>query len=208
MKSFGQLKAIGGLIALMVIVCVLSSCASSGSSSTSSQSQSTEADSGQTVGSNAASANQIVRVKNGKTLVILPVTYKPGIHMNDVIRDQCMLPEKISGFVRDNALVQYENVVVDGSRAISGADVLDIQIIRLLAPKGGGWSGPKFVTVKGSLKHNGRVVGNFSGKRTSMGGAFGVFKGTCAILGRCTKALGQDIARWLQNPAKNSTLGQ
>ena len=39
------------------------------------------------------------------------------------------------------------------------------------------------------------------------GGAFGAFKGTCSIIGRCTKALGQDIATWLTAPTQNAEIG-
>jgi|GEM_PF-579150 len=196
------------LLLLIGFVCVLASCASTGRSPEQGQSQATNAQSRQVVAAKSAEIKPVAGIKNAKTLVILPVTFKQGIHVNDVVREQCMLPEKLSGFVRDNAMGQYENIIVDTDRAPSGADVLEIQIIQLLAPKGGGWSGPKFVTVKGTLKRNAQVIGNFEGRRTSTGGMFGAFKGTCAILGRCTKTLGSDIATWLQNPRHNSTLGQ
>lgn len=201
-----QMKRWVCLIVIMMLSGFLSSCASLGSSSTSDETAtSTATQQSSTKKQNTAA---IKTVKNGKTLAILPVTFLPGIKMNDVIREQCLLPEKLSGYVRDNALSQYEHVVIDASRVPSGADVLKIQIIKVLAPKGGGWSGPKFLTVKGSLKRRGSVIGSFTGKRTSMGGAFGVFKGTCGILGRCARTLGQDIAQWLQTPRKNSTLGE
>lgn len=200
-----QMKRLVCLIAIIMLTGLLSSCASSGSSSRSDQASTTTPT--QQPSTQKQKAAAIKTVKNGKTLAILPVTFLPGIKMHDVIREQCLLPEKLSGFIRDNTLDQYENVIVDASRVPSGADVLKVQIIKVLAPKGGGWSGPKFLTVKGSLKRSGALIGSFSGKRTSMGGAFGVFKGTCDILGRCTKTLGQDIALWLQDPQKNSTLG-
>ncbi len=38
-------------------------------------------------------------------------------------------------------------------------------------------------------------------------GAFGGFKGTCSILGRCIEALGKDIATWLKDPEMDSQLG-
>ncbi len=209
MELITQLNKIIRVFIILMIVCVLTACASSGSSSTASdQKQSQTAKSSPQPSPKKSADTSITRVKNGKTLVILPVTFKPGIRMNDVIRDECMLPQKLSGFIRDNAYSQYENIIVDGSRSSSRADVLNVQIVSLLAPKGGGWSGPKFVGIKGTLKRKGRIVGDFHGKRTSMGGAFGVFKRTCDILGRCTKTLGADIASWLQNPGKNSVLGE
>ena len=39
------------------------------------------------------------------------------------------------------------------------------------------------------------------------GGAFGGYKGTCAILGRCVKAIGKDVGEWLLAPKMNAKLG-
>jgi hypothetical protein len=63
------------------------------------------------------------------------------------------------------------------------------------------------MTVRGQLYDRGRQIGSFRAKRYSTGGAFGAFKGTCAIIGRCTKALGQDIATWLAAPSQNAEIG-
>lgn len=46
-----------------------------------------------------------------------------------------------------------------------------------------------------------------TGAQASGGGMFGAYKGTCAILGRCVKTLGSDIAKWLQHPSRDSRLG-
>jgi hypothetical protein len=204
-----QFKQFVGLLSVLMLVCLLTACASSGSSSTSDQpAAETNSSEAQQTAQEATDVTPKSSVKNGKTLVVMPITFKSGINMHDAIRDECMLPEKLSGFIRDNALSAYETIIVDGSSAPRGADVLTVEITDLRAPKGGGWTGPKFVSVQGSLKRSGRVIGDFQGKRTSMGGAFGVFKRTCDIVGRCTKTLGADISTWLQNPGKNSTLGE
>jgi hypothetical protein len=58
----------------------------------------------------------------------------------------------------------------------------------------------KQVSVKGRLFDDGIEIGSFSGMRSSMGGAFAGFKGSCSVLGRCLKALAGDITRRLKNP--------
>jgi hypothetical protein len=63
------------------------------------------------------------------------------------------------------------------------------------------------MTVEGVLRDNGREIGSFTAIRYSGGGVFGGYKGTCAIVGRCAKTLGKDIANWLENPQKGSKLG-
>ena len=119
------------------------------------------------------------------------------------VRDECQLQTKIPQF-----LSTYSSGVtlVDDSLGKSGRS-LALEIGAVHASGGGAFSGPKTVTVTGTLRENGKKIGNFVATRYSGGGAFGFYKGTCAIAGRCAKALGKDIADWLKNPAVDSRLG-
>jgi hypothetical protein len=85
--------------------------------------------------------------------------------------------------------------------------VLILEIVSAVGGGGGAWSGPKSVTVKGELREDGKVIGSFTASRFSGGGAWGGFKGTCSIFGRCIKVLGEDIAAWLKKPTMNAALG-
>jgi len=75
------------------------------------------------------------------------------------------------------------------------------------APGGGAFSGPKWMSVRGALHENGKVIGSFCAKRINGGGPFGQFKGTCAIVGRSAKVIGRDIAGWLEKPTQDAKLG-
>ncbi len=50
-------------------------------------------------------------------------------------------------------------------------------------------------------------MGSFVAARYSTGGAFGGYRVTCSILGRCIKALGKDIAGWLKSTTMDAALG-
>lgn len=117
------------------------------------------------------------------------------------VREECRLGEKVASFVE-----KYAKGSVAVSQDTSGRYV-DMAITTVHAPGGGGWSGPKWMEVTGTLQENGEAVASFRAKRFSTGGAFGGFKGTCAIIGRCTKALGKDIAKWIQKPVDGAELG-
>ncbi|MBI3171217.1 MAG: hypothetical protein HYZ32_01320 [Hydrocarboniphaga effusa] len=65
----------------------------------------------------------------------------------------------------------------------------------------------KGVTVTGKLFQNGKQTGSFVATRKSGGGAFGGFKGSCAVLGRCSETIGKDIAKWLAAPTEGAKLG-
>jgi hypothetical protein len=85
--------------------------------------------------------------------------------------------------------------------------VLTIEIVNVHGTGGGAYSGAKSVVIEGTLQENGKVIGTFEGSRYSGGGFWGGFKGTCSILGRCVKALGNDVAIWMENPYKGAKLG-
>jgi hypothetical protein len=85
--------------------------------------------------------------------------------------------------------------------------VLLVEITGVTAPGGGAWSGAKSMSIAGKLYDNGKMIGDFTGMRYSGGGFFGGYKGTCSIIGRCSKTLGKDVATWLKNPTSGAHLG-
>lgn len=65
----------------------------------------------------------------------------------------------------------------------------------------------KYAAARGTLFENGKKVASFEARRQSMGGAFAGYKGSCSVLGRTMKAMGKDVAQWLQNPTDEAALG-
>ncbi len=121
------------------------------------------------------------------------------------VRDQCQLQTKVPEFLSQSAGGSVE--LVDGALNRRVGRVLEMEIIEVHSPGGGAFSGPKWMTVKGTLYDRGKQIGSFRAKRYTTGGAFGAFKGTCAIIGRCTKVIGQDVATWLASPSANAEIG-
>ncbi len=121
------------------------------------------------------------------------------------VRDQCALQTKVPEFIAESAGSSVE--LADGALNRKAGRVLEMEITEVHAPGGGAFSGAKWLSVKGELYDRGKQIGSFRAKRFSTGGAFGGFKGTCAIIGRCAKAIGQDIAGWLASPTPNAQLG-
>ncbi len=129
------------------------------------------------------------------------VPFAEGVDVPAAVRDECQLGEKVSSFLKQSA----SNV--DISDDPKQGRYLDMSITEVFASGGGAWSGPKWMTVKGTLMENDQAVASFRAKRFSTGGAFGGFKGTCSIIGRCAKTIAKDIATWLKNPVNDAELG-
>ena len=134
--------------------------------------------------------------------------YSPQISVPEAVRAECNLPTQVSEYVKDQANKSYDKIVLtDGVSAKTPGQALALKIVGMTGAGGGAWSGPKHVTVEGTLWDNGKVKGTFTATRYSGGGAFGGYKGTCAILGRCVKEIGKDVGKWLAAPSMNARLG-
>ena len=142
----------------------------------------------------AAAADEVIHIAE-----IVP--FAENINVPVAVRNECQLGEKVSAFLAESA----PNVKV--SPGPEQTRYLSMTITEVYAAGGGAWSGPKWMTVTGTLKENDQAVASFRAKRFSTGGAFGGFKGTCSIIGRCTKAIAQDIAEWLKDPVDGAELG-
>jgi hypothetical protein len=115
---------------------------------------------------------------------------------------------KLPAFIQSYANGQYAAINLQAANSRK-ADFLKIEIVDLPQYKKNLWAGRggQWVTVKGTLSRRGKKTVSFKASRASMGGFMGAYKGTCALLGRCTKTLGKDIAAWLKNPVDKATLG-
>ena len=87
-------------------------------------------------------------------------------------------------------------------QSFGGGRRLELLIRDVNAPPAGAFSGPKWVTVYGTLKSGGKEVASFRAKRTTV---FGV--GTCGMLYKCVNAIADDVAEWLKSPTKEALLG-
>ncbi len=140
---------------------------------------------------------------------ILKVTpYSEDSMIAKNIKEEChiqtQLPEFISQYATDKGMViKLENKVNPKDKG----KTLDVEITDAVS-RGNAFLGHrKSITIQGTLWGNGSKIGTFKGRRVSGGGFLGGFKGSCSVLGRTIKALGRDVAVWLESPSMNARLG-
>ncbi len=122
----------------------------------------------------------------------------------NAVRAECGLEKKVPELVRDAAQKKFDKIVLaPGVSAKTPGKAMSLTIARVLAPGGGPWSGPKSVTVTGTLWDNGKVAGNFRAVRNTTRGG-----GTCGMLERDAREIAEDIAKWLDAPGKDALLGE
>jgi hypothetical protein len=130
------------------------------------------------------------------------------LNVPDAVRSGCQLESKVVDFVESFAGEHFDKVaLVENASAGTPGKALAITITDLAGAGGGAWSGPKYLTIAGTLWQDGKVIGTFTANRVTGGGAWGAYKGTCSLLGRCARALGKDVAAWLRDPSMGAKLG-
>lgn len=87
--------------------------------------------------------------------------------------------------------------VVDTDLATVEGKVLVLSIVKAHTAGGGNMSGPKWGQVRGELRENGVLLGNFNIRRVT---ARPFDLAVCKPLDRVAVALAGDIAAWLKNP--------
>ncbi len=135
------------------------------------------------------------------------VPYAPGNTIADNIKQECELNRQLADFIKEAASEQgLELRGVDVLDTNGRGNVLKIEITRSISSGNAFIGHRKSTSVKGELYENGKLLASFTGARNSGGGVFAGFKGSCSVLGRTVKVLGEDIAKWLQQPSNNAHL--
>ncbi|MGI9431059.1 MAG: hypothetical protein ACR2PQ_02540 [Myxococcota bacterium] len=122
------------------------------------------------------------------------VGFAKGVNVTQAVRNQCELETVVPTAIADASAK---------AELVDGAGNLRLEITGLHALGGGVFSGPKWMEVSGRLSRGGKHY-TFRAKRFS---AMDPFGGTCAILGKIARAIGGDIATWLENPVGKAELG-
>jgi hypothetical protein len=137
-----------------------------------------------------------------------PVTFNEDADIPKSILDDCKLEEELPAAITKHS---KENGIDVAFAAIDAAApkgrVMELEIYEAVADGNAFMGHHKSMGVKGKLLADGQVVGSFKDRRISMGGAFGGFKGSCAVLLRITNEIGEDVGDWLKEPTKNAKLG-
>jgi hypothetical protein len=130
--------------------------------------------------------------------------YLEGAGVPTNIKQECDLPARVSEEVRLSLQKAGYEVKTDGGKT---GDKLDLHIAGAVSGGGAFTGHQKSLTVTGKLLRNGKAVGSFTDVRNSGGGAFGGYKGSCAVLNACAAAIGRDIAGFVKNPRDDAMLG-
>ena len=145
----------------------------------------------------AAQAKDVVTISQ-----LTPFSEDSGA--TDAVKAECAFEERLPKYLKSYAKKHTDIVfTTDELDGVEGK-VLFMEVTRVFAPGGGGYSGAKSVEVEGELRENGEVIASFTVDRAAI---FGMTPGTCSMLKRVAKKMGEDLGEWLEAPEMDAMLG-
>lgn len=133
-----------------------------------------------------------------------PVPYAQDNDISDAIKSECRIGEVLADSIKEHAPVPVRFGLAEPD---AGGRVLQLEITDAVSMGNAFIGHQKFTKVKGTLFQDGAKVASFKARRNSMGGAFAGFKGSCAVLDRTVRVIGEDIGAWLRSPVDGAALG-
>lgn len=132
-----------------------------------------------------------------RLFVQVPAILDPAAPIAAAVKREC----GVESLVGNHALKSIGSARSTDTDQVGANKLLKLTILSVHGAGGGGWSGPKSMTVRADLLQGGQVVRTTVLQRSSTGGVFGGMSGTCAIMERIAVALGKDVSVWLSMPA-------
>jgi hypothetical protein len=132
-----------------------------------------------------------------------PALLDPAVEMVNDIKVECgierSLSEQAFEKIRDGFAGVRQTHLAD---RVASEPFLKLTVLYVYGASGGAWSGPKSIGLRAELLLDDKVVATQEFRQSSMGGVAGPFSGTCAIIERITKGLGEELAEWLPTVAE------
>lgn len=133
--------------------------------------------------------------------VLTPAYYLPGASVVNKVKQECGIEQMVAS--RTLAALGKQGMAataVTDAASAGATPVISLGIAAVGGVGGGGWTGPKWLTLKAEIVQQGKVSRMVQLTRTTTGGVFGGFKGTCSLIDRCATKLAEDIAHWAKDP--------
>ncbi len=144
------------------------------------------------------------RVREQPTLLIQhPIPLPESEFVTERIRNECNIATRLVDDIEYYAQKNSFRVErVETPPAHGTGQVLIVKITGLRAAGGGHWTRGRYIHIEGTLWNQGITIGSFVAKRESWSG-----NDACMSLARISRALGEDVGRWLPSPTLNARLG-
>ncbi|NIJ69632.1 hypothetical protein [Xanthomonas sp. 60] len=137
-----------------------------------------------------------------------PVPFAESAIVADAIKTECTISDTLLSALGESAARSGTTVVAGPVGADSGAGrSLQLEFVEAQSAGNAFIGHFKSAAVRGVLFEDGRQVATVLARRTTRGGALAGFKGSCTVLDRAARVIGEDLAAWLAAPTDKARLG-
>lgn len=130
--------------------------------------------------------------------ILVPAILPSDTPIAAAVKKECAVPEKIGESIYLAVKQSFKNAEKVYSAESTDGYLVKSTLLNVYGAGGGGWSGSKAVSMRIEILKGGAVVKSTVLQRGSTGGVFGGLSGTCKIMERIEKALGNDSVKWLK----------
>lgn len=124
-----------------------------------------------------------------------PVLFASEASFVDHVRKECGIDRVLSEYILKEAQEKIADVkAVTEVTRVAAEPYVRVTVNNVIGVGGGGWSGPKIMSIRADLLENGRIVASKSFRDSGRGGPF---SGTCRILTNLAENLANDMTDWL-----------
>lgn len=154
-------------------------------------------------------AAQSVTVARSTIVIRREVRYADVDKIDRAVVNECNLPQRQAELIEAAARKAGVDILRDEEAVKAGKGrILHIEIVDAVSSGNAFIGHRKIVSLKGRMVEDGKELGSFWGRRSSMGGFGGGFMGSCAVLERCLATLAQDVTMWMKYPMENARIGE
>ena len=137
-----------------------------------------------------------------------PVPFSESAIIADAIKEECTISDTLLASLTEGSRKQGTTVVAGPVGADSGAGrSLQLEFVEAQSAGNAFIGHFKSAAVRGVLFEDGRQVATVMARRITRGGALAGFKGSCTVLDRTARVMGEDLAAWLAAPVDKARLG-
>jgi hypothetical protein len=135
--------------------------------------------------------------------VLTPIAYSSEAVAPSWIRDECKLEQQVAHDI--GAALARQRLGGTATTSAARGNVLKLTIERVVGQRGGGWSGPKTLSLSVQLMRDGQVVG--MSDETLADKSRNPLAGTCASFEVVSEKLSKRIVKWLttERPGQRAT---
>lgn len=145
-------------------------------------------------------------VANESLFIQIPATIDPAAPIPPAVRNECAVDMLVGNYaLSEIGRSGFSTQSLSSQEQAGNNKFVQLTVLSVHGFGGGAWSGSKSMSVRADLKQGTSTIASTVLSRSSTGGAFATFKGTCEILDRVSKAIGKDVAKWIAHPPTASS---